>query len=80
MTPKVCGVGKPLKKAIPSQAAPGLVPGTFRVQSGALSAWPRCSPRQLCSGLSANAHWPKFSRNLSFVKCDISLKVSNEFI
>jgi hypothetical protein len=36
-------VGKPLKKPTPGQAALGLEPGTSRLQSGALGAWPRCS-------------------------------------
>jgi hypothetical protein len=36
------GVGKPVKKPTSRQAAPGLEPGTSRVQSGALGAWPRC--------------------------------------
>jgi hypothetical protein len=41
-------VGKLLKKPTPSQAAaPGLEPGTSRVQSGALGAWPRWLVRLL---------------------------------
>jgi hypothetical protein len=48
------GMGKPLKKTTPDQAAAGLEPGTSLVQSAALDAWPRCSvssernSRQLC--------------------------------
>jgi hypothetical protein len=41
LIPRCVGVEKPQKK--PGQAAPGLEPGTSRVQSGALGAWPRCS-------------------------------------
>jgi hypothetical protein len=36
----VDGVGKFLKKPTPDHTA-GFEPGTFRMQSGALSAWPR---------------------------------------
>jgi hypothetical protein len=31
------------KKPTPGQAAPGLEPGTCRMQSGAVGAWPQCS-------------------------------------
>jgi hypothetical protein len=41
--PRCDGVGKPLKKPTLDQAAPGLEPGTSRMQSGALGAWPPCS-------------------------------------
>jgi hypothetical protein len=36
-------VGKPLKKSTTDQAAPGLEPGTSRMQSSTLDAWPQCS-------------------------------------
>jgi hypothetical protein len=41
LIPRCVGVEKPMKK--PGQTTPGLEPGTSRVQSGALGAWPRCS-------------------------------------
>jgi hypothetical protein len=37
----------PEKKPTTDQAAPGLEPGTSRMQSGALGAWPQCSIPQI---------------------------------
>jgi hypothetical protein len=42
LIPRCDVVGKPLKKPTTDQAAPGLEPGTSRMQSGALGAWPQC--------------------------------------
>jgi hypothetical protein len=45
LIPRCDVVGKLLKKPTTDQAAPGLEPGTSRMQSGALGAWPQCSVR-----------------------------------
>ncbi|KAJ3631235.1 hypothetical protein MTP99_012376 [Tenebrio molitor] len=60
-------MGKPLKKPTPGQAAAGLEPGTSRVQSGALGAWPRFSVNsgQRCVPVLFGVLCPLFGRPMS---------------
>jgi hypothetical protein len=70
LIPRCDGMGKPLKKPTPGQAAAGLEPGTSRVQSGALGAWPRFSVNsgQRCVPVLFGVLCPLFDERAPFVQ------------